>query len=360
MMRTKKVLPVLCTLGIALLGMGILADSTAVAQGIRDGLGVCGNVLVPSLFPFMALAGYVSRTDFARLLSLPLAPVTTRVFKLPAELGAVVLLSLVGGYPVGARMISDLLAEGRIQRKTAQRMLCFCVNSGPSFLVSAVGVGMLMDRRAGVILLGSQILATLLVGAVVSLRAKEPPGMKPRAAKTGGTAAFVSAVSGASSSMLVMCAFAVLFSAGLSLLRSSGVVEALAEALSLREAVVSAVLGGLLEVTSGCLNAVKVGGLPGFGLLCAAVSFGGLSVICQVMSCFEGQEMGFRGYLLSRGAHAAIAAAVAVPLYSAFCGERSVLAAAYPPVMHSDGKTWIISVCLMAMCSILVMNIGKK
>lgn len=361
-MQKRKIIwsGVLWAVCVAALGVGLLVDSAAVGQGIRDGLAVCGNVLIPSLFPFMALAGFVSRTGYADILALPLSPVTTKLYKLPAECGAVVLLSLVGGFPVGARMTANLLEQKRISRETAQRMLCFCVNSGPSFLISAVGAGMLMSKRAGVILLVTQTLSTLIVGTVVSRNAEIPAPADGGTRKPGGAGAFVEAVSGASSSMLIMCAFAVLFSGLLALLQSSGLLPWLADALALPAAVVTAAAGGLFEVTAGCLAGARVGGIGGFALISASVSFCGLSVICQVMSCFQGQQMRFGQFFRCRLAHIVCALALALPLYRMFCGDQNVWLPTDPPLMRADERTWVISICLLAMCSILVLSTVRR
>jgi len=341
---------------IAALGVGILADAAAVSQGIRDGLAVCGNVLVPSLFPFMVLAGFLSRTSYAAILSAPLGPLTRRIYKLPGEMGAIVLLSMIGGFPVGARMVANLLEDGRISARTASRMLCFCVNCGPSFLISAVGVGMLLNKTAGVILFATQTTATLLVGAVSSRRARIETAPAKNERGLPGVPAFVSAVTGASSSMIVMCAFAILFSGVLALIRSSGVPARLAEALPVNEGIVTAVVSGLFEVTAGCIRSAQVGGVLGFALASAGVSFCGLSVLCQVMSCFPPGRVSFRGLLLSRPVHAALSTSMAVPLYRLLCREVTAWSAGYPPIVSANNNTWIISVCLLAMCSILVLS----
>jgi len=358
--RATGVFKIACAVVIVLLGVGILADSAAVAQGIRDGLLVCGNVLIPSLFPFMVLSGFISRSGYARILSAPLIPITTKVFKLPAHMGVVVLLSLVGGYPVGARMVAGLLEDGEIDIPTAQRMLCFCVNCGPSFLISAVGVGMLMSKAAGVILFATQTLATLLIGAAVSFRVKPPAGKGKTAANLGGASVFVPAVTGASSSMLTMCAFAVLFSGVLALVRSSGLVALLAGILPAKEPVIRAVICGFFEVTSGCLSACALGGTLGFGLISVFVSFSGLSVLFQIISCFEKVKVSFRRFISARLVHAMLSTAMALPLYRHFCGDQAVLLPGTPPILHADNHTLLVSGCLLAMCSILVLCAGKE
>ncbi|MFA9382095.1 MAG: hypothetical protein ACERKO_13650, partial [Acetanaerobacterium sp.] len=127
------------TLAAALLVIGVavlyFCNAQAVSAGVRDGLLVCANTLIPSLFPFMILCAFIVNSRLSDYLSAPFAFFTARVLRLPAFTGSVFLLSLVGGYPVGARMIAQLYREGRISGHTASRMLLFCVNAGPAFLI---------------------------------------------------------------------------------------------------------------------------------------------------------------------------------------------------------------------------------
>jgi len=367
-MRTKKhnrrFTGVIAAVVVAALGAGLLAGSSGIAQGIRNGLAVCGNVLIPSLFPFMVLACFVSLTRYGDILSAPLRPITTAVFKLPRNLGAVVLMSLIGGYPVGAKMVSTLLEQGRIDKATAQRMMCFCVNSGPSFLIAAVGAGMLSSQRAGIILFATQTLATVLIGAAVSFGAKAPRVGNPDYRPLKGTSGFVMAVANASSSMLMMCAYAVLFAGVLSALSNSGLSAWLADRLPVSEALVTALFSGFLEVTTGCIAAAQVGGDLGFALVSVFASFCGLSVIFQIISCFQNTPIRFTPFLLSRLAHCALSTAMALPLYKVFCGDVAVWAHQTPPLMVVDNKTVLYTVCLLGMCTILVFSVrgsnGKK
>ena len=128
--------------------VGLLWKTKEVSEGVRAGLGSCAAVIIPSLFPFMILAGLIAATQAGAVLSRAVSGFTRRVIGMPENLGAVLLMSFVGGFPVGARMLSDMLARREIDRETAERALCCCVNAGPSFLISAVGAGMLGSRAA--------------------------------------------------------------------------------------------------------------------------------------------------------------------------------------------------------------------
>lgn len=363
-MRGKQVnwgwLRTATALGIAAVGVGLLVDSAAIGAGVRRGLEICGGVLIPSLFPFMVLSVFLSMTDYARILSIPLRPLTTRVFKLPADLGVVVLLSLIGGYPVGAKMIAGLLEQRRIDRPTAERMLCFCVNSGPSFLIAAVGAGMFFDRTVGVILFATQTAATLIIGWLVSRRARLPTAGSRVAPQAAGAAALVAAVQSATSAMLAMCAFAILFSGLLAMLNAMGIAAKLAAVLPVGEAVVQAAISGFLEVTSGCIAASRVNGTLSFVLVSVIVSFSGLSVLFQIFSCFGNAPIRFRPLVLARVAHAGLSTAMAVPLYNKFCAHTSVWLALRPPLAEVDARTTLISVCLLGMCAIFTLSLGKR
>ena len=338
--------------------VGLLTRSGEVSKGIESGLEVCAGILIPALFPFMVLSGLLSLTSAAHVLSAPLKSVTAKVLKLPDAFGAVVLLSLVGGYPVGAKSVSQLVRNGKISKETAQRMMCFCMNPGPSFLITAVGVKMLNDRTAGIILFLTQTAATILIGVFVSLR-KKPEHTSIELREIRGAEAFVEAVSGASSAMLCVCAFAVIFSGILPLVESGGAIFLIRSVLPFKASVINAAVSGFFEVTSGCVGATSGENVP-FGLLSAIVSFGGLSVLFQVMSCFRGTGVSLRPLIISRVLHMPLAAAMAVPLYRIFCESKAVFSQPVKPIPFTDTRSFFIAAALLCMCAILTVSMRER
>lgn len=222
---------------------------------------------------------------------------------------------------MGAKMLSQMLEQKRIDSSTAQKALGCCVNAGPCFLITAVGAGMLGSMAAGAVLLAAQILSSLVICAM-SFRFNAPgknrhdagkKGLHPRKqdydiALSGGVcdgAAFVSAVRDASAAMLSVCAFVTAFCAISALLEAWGVISfasgLLHTMLPARSAAFfSAACTGLLEVTSGCVAASRFGA-DGF-LLCAfLVSFSSVSIIFQALSFFERDSgVKFSPFIISR------------------------------------------------------------
>lgn len=93
----------------------------------------------------------------------------TKFLKLPACCGAALLAAAVGGYPVAAKAINDLVCDGRLSPERGSKMLCYCVNAGPPFLIGAVGGAVFGSLKIGILLWTAQALSCLIIAGAVSL-----------------------------------------------------------------------------------------------------------------------------------------------------------------------------------------------
>jgi hypothetical protein len=109
-------------------------------------------------------------------------------------------------------------------------------------------------------------------------------------------------------------------------------------------------------VTSGCFSAAGIGERTGFLLTSLFVSFGGLSVIFQIMSCFGEEKISFGRFILSRIVHMPLAAAIALPLWKRFCFATSVSSAGVPVAANPGARAWLGALCLIGMSTILLFS----
>ena len=219
-------------LGCVLCAAILVLDGDVVAAGALSGVQLCLQTVIPSLFCFMVLTGFLINSGLYRLISLPLGPLTKGLFCLPPSMGSVVLLSLIGGYPMGAKSIAGLLEQGRLDRATAQQMLPFCCCAGPSFIITAVGSGMFGSAQAGILLYLVQLFVSILLGAVLGMREHgqqrrmlcDPLPTQRASDFMPMSQAFVLSVSQAVSALGQMCGFVILFKGvvGHSLLHPGG------------------------------------------------------------------------------------------------------------------------------------------
>ena len=281
------------------------------AQGVRDGLSVCGAALVPSLFPFFVLCTFLTRSGLSDVFGQKAEKITRLLFRLPGEAGSAVLLGLCGGYPVGMRMTAQLYEKGALTKAQAERMSLFCVAAGPAFVTGTVGASMLGNRALGYLLLASVTLSSLTVG--VLLRFTDTPSalraVLPR--RDAGVARCIcEAVADAGETMLSVCAWVLLFSGVCAVIRK------LPAALSLP-------LGCLLEVTSGCRTAASAS-LP-LPLIAAILGFGGLAVQCQLLPYVSACGVRLSRFFAFRAVHAALSAVFCEALLCLFPQVQSVV-----------------------------------
>ena len=264
----------LCTLAVV-----FLARSTPLRAAAAEGLALCAGSVIPALFPFMVTSSMLISLGFGTLLSPLLAPLMA-LYRLPGQAGTAVVLGLVGGYPIGAKTAARLRAEGRLTRSEGERLLTFCSNSGPVFLISVLGEGIFGSFRAGVYLWLIHLLSALLAGLL--LRGREgtehraPPPPLAQGSEIFLSAAFVSAVRESSLTMVSVCGFVVFF-------------YVLSRPLRLLPPPLSLAAVGAVELFS--MTPLVTPDRLGFTLASALTAFGGLSVLCQSAAALDGSGL---------------------------------------------------------------------
>lgn len=339
-------------LAIAVALWGVFTHPVESAEGVRRGLMMCGSLVIPALFPFMTLCEFISRSGWAQRLGNWACPATRWLFGIRAPVGAAVVMGFLGGYPVGARSVAALYRDRLIDRREATRMLCFCVNGGPAFVVSAVGVGMLNDPMAGGILLLVHWFSSLLLGGALGLVWRRRPvkvssADLPTARRIPLSEAFVEATAAASTGMFSICAFVILFCCLLSLL----------SALSLSGEWYR-LLAALLETTSGCRELAAAGtSLP---IISAALGFGGLCVHFQVFSSAGELRPNFWLFELCRVAHALLSFLLCSAAVRLIPRVVPTISNSVNPVFSGMASTVPASAALLCTAAVLLLCLPTK
>ena len=100
-------------------GAALLLFPDVSAAAARDGLTLCLQTVLPSLFPFFVLSSLLVQSDVPRLLSRAMAGVMYPLFGVSGAGASALILGLLGGYPVGARTVAELQEKGKFYRVTA-------------------------------------------------------------------------------------------------------------------------------------------------------------------------------------------------------------------------------------------------
>ena len=283
----------------------LLFNGENLSEGIRKGLNLCSFSVIPSLFPFMALSLFICKSLAADFFAEFLKPVA-KFLKIPAICSVILPAAIFGGYPAAAKCINDCVLEGKLDRKTGAKMLCYSVNAGPSFLIGAIGTGVFGNLKIGFMLFAAQFLSSFLIAAVVSAFSKKPESLNysPTFSQKSNASCAVEAIISAAESCFRMCAFIIIACGVLEIAFSGKTFSVFSSSLA------KALLSGIFEVTAGVFSCGKIGG---FGAIIAAgaiASFSGISVILQVAAVTEESKISLFPFIFSRFFHAGITAAL--------------------------------------------------
>lgn len=176
----------------------LLIFSDSCSKGAIRGIIISGKIIIPSLFPFSVMVLMIIRSD------IKLFPDTEFAF----------ILSVIGGYPVGAQLVEEIYNKGRITKKGANLMRGYCVNAGPAFIITAIGTNLLHSKHLGIILLTSHILSSLSIKIFLSRKLKKEIAKKNNGENKNFdlNSLFCNSVKDAATSTISICSFIILFS----------------------------------------------------------------------------------------------------------------------------------------------------
>jgi len=299
-------------------------------------------------------------------------------------------MGISSGYPVGAKIVSDLRNTGAVTKKEAERLLAFTNNSGPLYIIGAVGTTLYGSKIIGIFLFACHFIASITVGLLfrfyghtgrtipfgrtvpsgrtVPLRnEKTVPARKllrefgrelknqPSLSKTGFAVLLGEAVKNSISSVLTIGGFVVLFSVVIQLLTDIGIITFLAKiagnfllSLGLNEEILTGFMSGLLEISTGSgliCNSSSAALAVKLPLTSFIIGWAGLSVHSQVISMLSKTDINIRAYLFGKLLHGAFAAFytwVGLKLFSGILDGTVPANAAYPAAEAAQSNLEII------------------
>lgn len=296
---------------------------TESVEAARSGLELCFNVIIPSLFPFFVLSSLVVELGLIRYVGKALEKVMRPLFNVSGNCATAFALGFIGGYPVGAKTAINLYEKGYCTKSEAERLLSFCNNSGPAFILGVVGAGVFSSSAIGIMLYLAHIAASIVVGVIFRFhKSKETSSrsgevLSPRIEAVQFSKAFTDSVKNAVQSTLNICGFVIFFTVVIRMLFLTGLMSTAASALSFFLSPIGfttewaeKLLIGVIEMSSGVWSLQGAAGTLTGKLSMAAFILGwaGVSVHCQVLSFIGGSGLSTRTYIGGKICHGVISA----------------------------------------------------
>lgn len=261
------------------------------SESVLSAISVWAIKVLPVLFPFFIFTRII--VNLATFEAGKLDKYFNKLYRVPSFGLKIFLLSLISGYPMGAKLICSLNEQGKIQSKEAEKMMSFCSISGPMFIIGTVGVNIFLSYKAGLIILIANILSALINGLIYRKdKFLQKDQLYSGKNKNNNSDLISNAVYDSTISILLVCAYMVLSFLLIDVLLNIRLIDNITKGISTIfncpqnfGAIKSSIIG-LFEITRGIieLNNTSISLTIKTIIASGLIGFGGVSIILQSVS----------------------------------------------------------------------------
>lgn len=334
---------ILSSLIIFLLIISIIQQPSLAMNSAKEGLYSWFNILLPSLFPFLVLSDLVISLGIIDFFGKLLGSLMKPIFNVPGQGAFPFLMTLVSGYPVGAKLTSSLRTKKIITKTEADRLISFTSTSGPLFIIGAVAVGMLGNNDIGLLMLLPHYLGALTVGLLFRFyRANKylpnhyHKSPLSRSSKTfnsqpsiNGLGNIISkSVQDSMNSIILIGGFIIIYSVIIDFLLILKPVNQLnllfSHWLNIPVEVLEGFISGLIELTTGCkkISSSDIILIHKILIINFLIAWGGLSIQSQALGFISNTDINPRIFICSKFLHGIISSIYTIIIY--FIGYRNL------------------------------------
>lgn len=285
MVKFKKLPRLLVSAAVLIMLVLLIARPQIYMKSVSGGLTLFAVSVLPAMFPFFffssILTGLGAAEELGKLLNKPVK----KLFMAPPIGGYIFAMSVLCGYPIGAKLVADCVSSGICTKENANTLIAFTSTSGPLFVLGTIGSAVLGNYTAGVIILVVHYASAVINGLVFRRAGGEDFGLSA-VTNSSPDNVLSEAVYGSIKSILAVGAFIIIFNMVIDGFYDVGIMSAFESgerALGVSSEVAKGAFCGFVEVTRGAvvLGASGAEFKTVIPLLAFSVSFGGLSVIFQ-------------------------------------------------------------------------------
>ena len=308
---------------------GLLLFSRTNLSAVKSGLSLWANSVIPSLFPFFFFFLLLMHTNIVKQLGFLLNKSMKPLFNIRGEGAFAFIMGIISGYPVGAKIATNFRQNNVCTKEECERLLSFTNNSGPLFVIGTVGILMFKSTTIGILLFITHLLGSISVGIVFRFWKKNKvsnnyikhsnfDNSKHKKVSLNSLGEVMAeSITSATSTILLVGGFIVLFSSIISILKSSCILNSIAlfinpifEFINIDSAFCMPLISGFIEITNGIASISNISCKKlsiNIILTSFLLGFGGISVLLQVLSIISKTDLSIKPYILGKLLHGIIA-----------------------------------------------------
>lgn len=293
-------------------------DKTYKLQNL--GLLLFANSVVPALLPFFIATELLSHTNVVSKIGELFNRYMRPIFNVPGIGAYALVMGIISGYPVGAKIVTNFRNNGLCTKAEAERLLAFTNNSGPLFIIGTLGITMFGNTEIGILLFVTHLISSLLVGFLFRFwkyNDKEKINVYKKASSSNTNISFSNlgevlsdSILNAVHTIVIIGGFVVLFSVIISILNNCGFFSIATALLTpffnnigISSNFISAISSGIIELTNGLSTVCSIPEKSiSINIIISAflLGFGGISVLLQVLSIISKSDISIKAYFIGK------------------------------------------------------------
>lgn len=328
-MFLKSITKTLVSVMLVALVVLCIVFQNQISTSIYNSLVRAVTKIIPSLFAMTVLSSVIQKSG-----------IVDRVFsKFPIDTTALscFIFGNLGGYPIGAKLVSDAVSSGKLNKSIAEEVMAFSFGCGPAFAIG-VSYAIYNSSTCGFVAFASIALSNLIMYLAYALKRRAQNSHQTDI--TFSTSIVVESVSNAAWAMINISAMIAAFSVIISLFEC------------IFPSIFVSFVPSLLEisrVTELCS--------PSPIMLTLLLSFGGLCVHMQIISLVN-EAFSLKRFYIIRLIQ--IPLATIFSLVFSYLFKPNGLSASSPSYHISQSNSIVPLICMLAMLVIVLLHKRKR
>jgi len=293
----------------------IISNPERYSNGTISGLKLFISAVLPGLFPFMFLTKLLTELGFIFKITKKCNKISKCIFGTPGVSFFAFFMSILSGYPIGAKIISDLYEKRLISQSEAKKMSVFCTTSGPVFVVGTVGLEMFKNYKIGIIIYLSHIISSIFMGIAYHLFTKKEQLSYSdyndfQLISKHQENLFSNCLIQTINSIFIVGAYITIFYLIAEIFESLKIISFLSNSLYFATKIFNfslsdckGLLYGFLEVTRGCKSLSASSTFLSIALCSGVISFSGISIMMQSMAFLKNTKIKMHSFVLTKLVH---------------------------------------------------------
>ncbi|MEG0615559.1 MAG: hypothetical protein RR540_07365 [Oscillospiraceae bacterium] len=298
----KSVAIFMIVLGIlGFFAYSLIAFPKEFTNAIVRSINCCFTVIIPALYGFLVIGTFLVKTNIYAVLSKPFSVFSRYVFKIPEELFSVFLISQFAGFPIGAKLISELVSCGKIGKCDAEKIICYCYAGGPAFIIGLVGVELFGSVKIGLLIYLSIVLTNFVIGILFGIGKKVPVKSENKIEVKISWGILINSIESAAKSLFKVCFMIVFFAIITTILEQTGIIDFLAigaaKFFSVTSENASGLVKSIFEISN--LSSMSINCFKCLPFIAGIFSFGGVCIILQIFT-LAGEKINLKKFVITR------------------------------------------------------------